>query len=148
MRLKTECRTQNIEDKLYANDGNADVLAFIIGTGKVLDIGCGRGDNARILQAKGIIIAGITISVMELEEASPFLQNGFIYNLEEELPKEVKNNIYDYIICSYLLEYICYSGQVLNDIKSCLKKDGKLIVALPNLFHYASRWKLVKKEFS
>lgn len=139
---------QNIEDKIYANDGNADVLAFLIEPGQVLDIGCGRGDNARRLKSLGYTIDGITISENELQEAGDFLQNGYIYNLENGLPKGVKNNRYDYIICSHVLEHICYPGKLLLDIKVCLKPGGKFIVALPNLFHYASRWKLVKGEFN
>ncbi len=138
---------KSIEDKIYANEGNADVLSFMTRPGNVLDIGCGRGDNARILKSLGYSIDGISISENELNEARPFLQKGFIYNLENGLPPEVKADRYDYIICSHVLEHICYPGQVLRDIKTCLKEDGKFIVALPNLFHYASRWKLIKGEF-
>ena len=139
---------QNIEDKIYANDGNGDVLAFLTEPGQVLDIGCGRGDNARRLKSLGYTIDGITISENELQEAGGFLQNGYIYNLENGLPPGAKNNSYDYIICSHVLEHICYPGKVLLDIRACLKPGGKLIVALPNLFHYASRWKLFKGEFN
>ena len=139
---------QNIEDKIYANEGNVDVLHYMGSPGKVLDLGCGRGDNARILQALGFIVDGITISENELAAARCFLRKGFIYNLELGLPAEVKNSNYDYVICSHVLEHICYPRQVLNDLKTCLKEDGKLIVALPNIFHYASRWKLIKGEFN
>ena len=139
---------QTIKEKIYANEGNADVLAFITRPGSVLDIGCGRGDNAKILQAKGFWVDGITISENELNAASPFLQKGFMYDLENGLPAEVKSCSYDYIICSHVLEHLCYPAQVLHDVRACLKEDGKLIVALPNLFHYASRCKLVKGEFN
>ena len=139
---------QNIGDKSYRNEGNEDVLQFLIKPGKVLDIGCGTGDNARILKPLGFMVDGVTISENELREANVFLQNGFIFNLENGLPEAVKNSRYDYIICSHVLEHICYPEKLLSDIKNCIKADGKMVVALPNLFHYASRWKLMRGDFN
>ena len=139
---------QNIGNKSYSNTGNEEVLNFINKPGKVLDIGCGAGDNARILQPLGFMVDGITISENELQEANLFLQRGYLFNLENGLPEEVKNSQYDYVICSHVLEHICYPEKLLNDIKSCIKADGKMVVALPNLFHYTSRWKLMRGEFN
>jgi 2-polyprenyl-3-methyl-5-hydroxy-6-metoxy-1,4-benzoquinol methylase len=139
---------ENIQGKSYGNSGNADVLKYITTLGKILDVGCGMGDNAHILKSLGYDVDGITISDSELSEAIPFLQKGYLFDLEQGLPAEVKNARYDYIICSHVLEHICYPAQLLNDIRDCLSKGGKLIVTLPNLFHYASRWKLVMGEFN
>lgn len=139
---------QSISNKSYRNEGNEDVLQFLIKPGKVLDVGCGGGDNARILKPLGFMVDGVTISENELREANPFLQNGYLFNLENGLPEAVKNGQYDYIICSHVLEHICYPEQLLKDIKGCIKKEGKLVVALPNLFHYASRWKLMRGDFN
>jgi hypothetical protein len=36
----------------------------------------------------------------------------------------------------------------LKDILHCLSVTGKLVVALPNLLHYNSRWQLVKGNFN
>ena len=139
---------QNIGNKSYSNTGNEEVLNFLKKPGKVLDIGCGVGDNARILKPLGFVIDGITISENELKEANLFLQKGYLFNLENGLPEEVKNWQYDYVICSHVLEHICYPEKLLNDIKCCIKEDGKMVVALPNLFHYASRWELMRGEFN
>lgn len=138
----------NISKKSYGNTGNDDVLKHVINPGRVLDIGCGAGDNARLLINKGFTVDGITISAKELSAANQFLNRGYLFNLENGLPAEVKNTFYDYIICSHVLEHICYPQQLLNDIKNCLKQDGVLIVALPNLLHFASRWQLFKGEFN
>ena len=139
---------QSIENKSYHNAGNEDVLQFLVQPGMVLDIGCGAGDNAAILKPLGFKVDGISISENELQAAAPFLQKGYLFNLENGLPDEVKNVQYDYIICSHVLEHICYPEQLLKDIRGCIKKDGKIVVALPNLLHYASRWQLLKGEFN
>ena len=36
----------------------------------------------------------------------------------------------------------------MNDIHRLLKQDGALIVALPNLMHYSSRWQLIRGNFN
>lgn len=145
---QTKIIMESIGNKIYRNDGNEEVLQYLIKPGKVLDIGCGVGDNARILKSLGFTVDGITISENELREANTFLQNGYLFNLENGLPEAVINGQYDYIICSHVLEHICYPDKLLKNIKTCLKKDGKLVVALPNLFHYASRWKLMRGDFN
>lgn len=137
-----------VSQKKYKNVGNGNVLRYLSQPGLVLDIGCGGGDNAIYLKAKGFEIDGITISELELTEAAPSLRAGYLFNLEAGLPEEVKNNKYDYIICSHVLEHICYPEQLLADVKKCLKNGGHLIVALPNLFHYKSRWELAKGNFN
>lgn len=139
---------ENIHLKTYQNAGNPDVLSYIKHTGEVLDIGCGGGDNARILKENGSVTDGITISETELNTAGQYLRSGYLYNLEEGLPEAVKERKYDYIICSHVLEHICYPEKLLSDIKGCLKENGQLIIALPNLFHYSSRWLLMKGEFN
>lgn len=137
-----------IDHKIYMNDGNPEVLELVEQPGLVLDVGCGAGDNARYLKVKGCQVDGISISETELQEARKYLQSGYLFNLEEGLPDQVKINRYDVIICSHVLEHICYPEKVLDDIHHCLKKDGKLIVALPNLFHYKSRLQLIKGNFN
>ena len=139
---------QNIKEKSYRNAGNIEVIRLLTQPGRVLDVGCGTGDIAKVLKRFGYELDGITISEIELSESLPFLRNGFLYNLENGLPLEIMNNKYDYIICSHVLEHICYPEKLLNDIRSCLSEDGILIVALPNLLHYKSRFELIRGNFN
>jgi SAM-dependent methyltransferase len=138
---------QNIIEKNYRNTGNEDILSKLIKPGYVLDVGCGGGDIAKILQSRGFKVDGITISENELQNALPFLNRGYLFNLENGLPSEVHSNKYDYIICSHVLEHICYPDALLKGIYNCITENSIVIVALPNIFHYASRWKLVMGNF-
>ena len=136
------------ENKIYQNAGNDDVLNLIDEHGlTVLDIGCGAGSLAKKLVVKNKIVDGISISPDELNEAKQFLRNVYLYNLENGLPPEIVKDTYDYVICSHILEHIAYPEKLLNDIKQALKKDGFLIVALPNVFHYKTRLQLLKGNF-
>ena len=136
------------ENKIYQNSGNEDVLNLINEDGlMVLDIGCGAGTLAKKLVARGKIVDGISISPNELKEAQEFLRNAYLFNLETGVPPEIGKDTYDYIICSHILEHIAYPEKLLKDIKNALKKNGFLIVALPNLFHYKTRIQLLKGNF-
>lgn len=138
-----------INKKIYKNEGNSEVISLIKGSKQmILDVGCGVGDNARLLTAKGHIVDGITISETELEMASQELRNGYLFNLENGLPLNLIVNHYNYVICSHVLEHICYPDKLLNDIRRVLKPEGLLIVALPNLMHYKSRLELIKGNFN
>jgi len=139
---------QKIDSKVYGNTGNENVLALIPDqVSAVLDIGCGRGDNARHLHGRGIVVDGITISEQELSQANPFLRTGILYNAENGLPDTIKGNKYDVIICSHVIEHLQYPGKLLEDIQKIMTEKSIFIVALPNLMHYRSRWELVKGNF-
>lgn len=136
------------KDKSYANEGNDDVLGMVEGEGaRILDVGCGSGSLARRLQAKGHAVDGITISEEELRQATPFVRNVYLYNLEGGLPAEMPDGEFDYVICSHVLEHIVYPQKLLGDIHRALKPGGILIVALPNVMHYKSRLRLMAGRF-
>lgn len=136
------------EQKTYQNSGNEDVLKLVTGEAKlILDIGCGGGSLAEKLILSGKVIDGISISPNELQEAKEFLRQGYLFNLENGLPPEIKSNGYDCVICSHILEHIAYPEKLLEDIKNVLKPGGTLVVALPNLFHYKTRLQLLQGNF-
>ena len=136
------------KEKVYSNWGNIDVLNLIPANAKyVLDIGCGDGSNARLLVERNCIVDGITLSEREKLEAAKIMRQVLVHNAENGLPFE-GSNLYDVVICSHVLEHICYPQHLMNDVYRVLKPKGILIVALPNIMHYSSRWSLVKGDFN
>jgi 2-polyprenyl-3-methyl-5-hydroxy-6-metoxy-1,4-benzoquinol methylase len=135
-------------NKVYGNDGNSPVLDLVpVDSKYILDIGCGNGSNAKRLLANGHIIDGITLSEKEKQEAEPFMRNIYVFNAENGLPIQ-GDSLYDVVICSHVLEHICYPQKLLNDIHRVLKNDGSFIIALPNLMQYGSRWQLLCGNFN
>jgi SAM-dependent methyltransferase len=135
-------------NKVYGNEGNLPVLNLVpAGSKYILDIGCGNGSNAKRLFANGYIIDGITLSEKEKEEALPFMRNVYVYNVESGLPIQGEG-LYDVVICSHVLEHICYPQKLLHDIHHVLKTGGSFIIALPNLMHYKSRLQLLYGNFN
>ena len=134
--------------KLYSNTGNLDVINLIPYNAEyILDIGCGDGAVARVLTNRNCVIDGVTISQEEQKIAGKVMRHVHIFNLENGLP-DLGINIYDVVICSHVLEHICYPENLMNDIYKVLKPKGILIVALPNIMHYKSRWQLLLGNFN
>jgi len=136
------------DKKQYSNSGNKYVLSEVPKEAQyILDIGCGCGDNAKILSKNGKIIDGITISDKEAALATKYCRKVKIYDVEKGLPEGLSDN-YDVIICSHILEHICYPDKLLLDIRSKMIIDkSKLIVSLPNVMQYSYRFKLMMGQF-
>ena len=134
--------------KIYSNTGNRDVLQLVPVNAKyILDIGCGDGSLARLLVKQNCIVDGITLSEIEREEAAKSMRKVCVHNAENGLPFEGLE-LYDVIICSHVLEHICYPQKLMNDMHRLLRSGGIIIVALPNIMHYSSRWSLMKGNFN
>jgi SAM-dependent methyltransferase len=138
---------ERVSNKIYSNSGNKDVLLEIIGENlQILDVGCGSGANASILGLNGHILDGITLSKTEAAIAKKFMRHIYVKNLEEGLP--ILNCQYDYIICSHVLEHIANPQKLFNDLQMLMTDKTKLIIAVPNLMHYNSRFKLLIGDFN
>lgn len=113
----------------------------------ILDLGCGTGETGTELKKKlGAEVYGISISKEECEAANKVIDGCYLYNLENGLPPEL-NKKFDVVLLSHVLEHICYPENLLNGIKGVLKPDGIVVIALPNIMHYNSRFNLLRGNF-
>jgi 2-polyprenyl-3-methyl-5-hydroxy-6-metoxy-1,4-benzoquinol methylase len=130
----------------YKNEGNMEVLKAIPKESKfILDVGCGAGDNARILNAQKKVVDCITISEKEARIVKSICRKVFIYDLENGLP-EIDQK-YDVILCSHVIEHIAYPEKLLSDIKKVMHDNSVLIIALPNFLGYKTRFKILLGNF-
>ncbi len=106
----------------------------------VLDIGCRWGHDIQKIAGANehVHIAGIDISLDALKGAKTLLQKNQNVSLFqarfEGLP--FKDNSFDIIISSEVIEHIENADDVLRDIYHILKKDGIFIVTTPSRFNY------------
>lgn len=141
-------QTPHVENKVYVNAGNAEVLRVVpLHVSTVLDVGCGAGGNARVLAQQGKIVDGITLSEDEAKVVAPSMRHVWIYNLENGLPPAVQPEAYDCVICSHVLEHIVYPEKLLSGIRACLRPNGVVVVALPNLLYHWHRLDLLRGRF-
>ncbi len=115
---------------------------------KILDLGCGNGDMCvELIQNYNAKVYGVTISNSEALIANSKLENCIVHDLNNGLPREIMAMHFDYILMSHVLEHVCYPNKLLSDLNELLELNTEIIVALPNIMHYNSRFKLFMGDF-
>jgi SAM-dependent methyltransferase len=131
------------ENKVYQNAGNPALLALVPShVEKVLDIGCGAGDNARLLKERGCRVWGLTISEQEAPIAGKHMESVFVQNVETT-DLDLPYDFFDLLLFSHVLEHMIRPENVLNRLAPHLKREGVALVAVPNMAAYRSRFRLL-----
>lgn len=110
-----------------------------IGT-KVLDIGCGLGDWMIILKKMGFEVFGVDSNPKAVDIAQA---RGLKVKLHSAQEVDQLGMKFDLVIMSQILEHIEKPRELLDSVQEVLKKDGWLLIAVPNL---ASRYRKYFKE--
>lgn len=133
----------SVSNKCYQHPGNHPVVDMVPKEARiVLDVGCGAGDNARLLKDRGVTVDGVTLSSTEAEIARDECRRVWLHNLEVGLPEDVAGP-YDAVLCSHVLEHICYPEKLLGDLRRVLSPEGSLVAALPNMVFFKNRFRLL-----
>src|SRR5437762_14128154 len=91
--------------KVYQNQGNPALLALLPKDARrVLDVGCGAGDNARILRERRCQVVGLTLSEAEAAVARAFCDTVLVGNVETD-HLELAPGSFDVLLLSHVLEH-------------------------------------------
>jgi SAM-dependent methyltransferase len=132
----------------YHNEGNHPLLQLLpAGVRRVLDVGCGAGSNARILQAQGIDVTALTLSREEAQLASPFCVRTIVTNVEND-PLPVSEPHFDLLLCSHVLEHLMRPSRALSVLSELLRPGGFALVAMPNMASWRPRLRLLQGDWS
>lgn len=107
----------------------------LMGAEKILDIGCGRGFYEKAITSlfPNVSITAIDTNSSYLGQARKNVQSQRV-NFKKvdggKLP--FKNNSFDRIICSEVLEHVKDDGAVIAEMMRVLKPAGKVIITVPN----------------
>lgn len=98
--------------------------------GKVLDIGCGDGKFLAELQKRKWEVYGVDFS----EAASKLVNKKLNIFIKKELQEcQFPNDYFDLVTLWHVFEHIPNPHELLSEIKRIIKKDGVLLLALPNI---------------
>jgi len=137
----------------YVNSGNPLVLSMVpAGVCRVLDIGCGGGDNARRLRKSypGIEVVGLTHNAEEAQIAAPHMEAVHVIDLENGLTDEAIGKCgapFDLLLLSHVLEHLVDPVTVLRRCLTMLTPGGHVLVAVPNVLEWRTRMQFLRGRF-
>lgn len=134
-------------DKVYRNKGNQSLLELLPNDARrVLDVGCGAGDNARILRERGCQVWGVTLSEAEATAARSVCEAVLLGNVETDdlaLPADS----FDVLLLSHVLEHMVHPNRALTRLAAYLKPGGTALLAAPNMAHFHLRVRFLRGDW-
>jgi methionine biosynthesis protein MetW len=110
---------------------------------KVLDVGCGDGwFGKRIIKEVGAEVHGVDISKDALKKAELSglkVKKQNLYGNELSYP----NNYFDAVLCGDIIEHLINTEFFIRELRRVLKKNGFLILSVPNIAAYYNRFLLL-----
>jgi len=142
--------TPPVPDRVYSNHGNSPLID-LLGTDckRLLDIGCGAGDNAVLVKARHpkCDVFGITHSAAEAELAKEHMAQCWVFDIEKELPADLDHQSFDVLIFSHVLEHLRDPAVVLARFLQLLRRGGQVLIAVPNVLSWPMRYKFLLGYF-
>ena len=130
----------------YYCETREDLIELIpLGTGKILEVGCGAGATGKALRQKGFEeIVGIEVNEQVAQQGRAYYDKLIIGDVEK-VDLAVGNEYFDCILYGDVLEHLVNPWRVLREHHRLLKKGGTSICSIPNIRHYRIIKKLVLK---
>ena len=117
------------------------------GTGlRLLDIGFGAGELARRVRERCAYLAGIELDA-EAAAASAHLFDRCVARDILESLATMGAPPFDVVVAGDVLEHLLDPGAVLDRLRTLVKKDGRLLVSLPNVANVTVRLSLLAGRF-
>ena len=115
---------------------------------KVLDIGAGNGLLGQLFKVSGktVVIDGIEPNEYASKIAKEHyrkLFNGYLSSFIDEL----KHEAYDYIVLADVIEHVADPVEFIEEIKSIMNDNAKLIFSIPNVAYGSIRINLLFGKF-
>ncbi len=135
-------------DNYYKNIRH-DLLPLISEEAKcILEVGCAEGMTGKELKKRpGVFVAGIESNKNAAELARNVLDDVITGDIEEiEIPYNPSS--FDCIVFADVLEHLINPLAVLNKVNKILKKDGTIIMSIPNVQFYGVVHQLIEGNWT
>lgn len=137
--------------KLYTGAPNHALLRHLsLSPGmRVLDLGCGCGDNARALRDGGARVVGLTHTPEEADRARQFCERVVIADLNQ--PRGtwgLEDDRFHILLASHVLEHLHDPAATLRQAAALLTPEARVYIAVPNMAHHSLRRRLAHGDWS
>ena len=106
--------------------------------GKILDVGCARGDYSIKLKEMGYVVVAID-ACKEFQHKDQIEYKAC--DVTKELP--FPNESFDYILLAEIIEHLKNPYFVVSEINRIVKKNGTIILSTPNILNIKSRMRFL-----
>lgn len=111
-------------------------------TGRLLDVGCGRGSAAAYFAESGFDVTAVDLSPLAVEWTRR--QHHKIKAAVLDLESDPVNGQYDVVLCLEVLQQVREPVTALNKLVATLASGAELYLSLPNEFHLARRLNILR----
>lgn len=100
---------------------------------KILDLGCGNGISARLINQAGHDVVGTDISPLFLQEARAWENRQLRYQVCDVLELPFETQSFDVICSNELIEHLPDVETALGEMTRVVRRGGKIVLSGPNL---------------
>jgi len=109
--------------------------------GKVLDVGCGSGEIARVIKEKGYLVSGVDFSPTAIELARKQDIDSHLADLDSGIPFD--DDTFDTVWAGDVIEHVFDPIFVLREINRVLIPGGQLLCTVPYNLNMATRLRVL-----
>ncbi len=111
-----------------------------------LELGVGDSALTRRLHEQGVAVDCIELDPDAVRAVAPFARRVWNESLDIHRLDQIAER-YDIVIAADILEHLLYPEEILSKLKTCTRKDGRLLVSLPNVANLYVRLNLLLGRF-
>ena len=111
---------------------------------KVLDVGCGSGQDAKYYIKNGAKVFGIDISKKEIEIANEKIKGKFVVGSMDKLP--YKNSTFDLVVSTYAIQASKNVTQAIQEMIRVAKKGAEILIIAKHPFRNLLEGKINDKK--
>ena len=135
------------KESTYFSNVRMDIISLIPlnSAQKILEIGAGAGNTLLFIKENNLAEEVMGVELIEIDNSNqrnPRIDKFQIANIEKE-NIHAPDEYFDIIICADVLEHLVDPWSTIDKIIRCLKKDGLLIVSIPNIREWKTLGKVI-----
>ncbi len=136
-------------DTAELNSSHMALLRRIKQGERILELGCATGYLSKILSRQmNCHVVGVDSDPQAIAKARQHCDKVIVANLErDDLQAELGDALFDVLLFADVLEHLRNPIAVLQSLKPLLKKNGRILLSIPNIAHASIRLELLQGHF-
>jgi len=140
--------SQRYELNLAPYDTHAQILKVIEPEKLVLEVGCGSGHFSECLTNQRCRVVGMELDSEAAKSAESHCERVIVCDLNELPTLPYPLEFFDVLLFLDVLEHLIEPIAVLKHLLPYAKRDGQVILSIPNVANWVARWDLLRGRWN